>query len=328
MSFDYFNDKSILVTGGTGTLGKFCVEQFLKNTNARRVIVLSRDEYKQSKMSIEFEKYEGRIRFFLGDVRDKDRLERAFKGVDYVVHTAALKQVNILEYNPYDAIQTNIEGTQNVIDAAVDKRVEKVLLISTDKSANPVSLYGATKLCSEKLMVCGNFYGSPDTKFSAIRFGNIFGSRGSFVQLIEEQKKTGVIKLTHEDMSRFWVTAGKSVDYILKTLIHMKGGEIFVPKLPSMTIKDFIKTCAPNCEIVITGMRPGERIHEVLLTSEEARHSLEFDDSYIIFPENSKILDNKEYSFGKSIDEDFVYASNKNDNWISSENLLEMLESV
>jgi len=326
MNFDYLKGKSVLVTGGTGTVGKFCVKQLLENSEARRVIVFSRDEFKQLNMSIEFNEYKGRVRFFLGDIRDKNRLTRAFKGVDYVIHTAALKHVNIIEYNPSEAIQTNIIGTQNVVDAAIDQGVERLLLISTDKSANPTSLYGATKLCAEKIVIGGNFYGSPRTKLSAVRFGNIFGSRGSFVELIKEQRKTGVVNLTHEEMSRFWITVLQTTNFVLESLGSMYGGEIFVPKIPSMTVKDFIKTCAPDSEICVTGIRPGEKIHEILLTPEEARHSLNFDDKFIILPENVEILDSSVYPEGGNLEDDFIYASDKNDDWISSEQLLELLD--
>jgi UDP-N-acetylglucosamine 4,6-dehydratase len=291
-------------------------------------MVFSRDEFKQLNMSVEFKKYEKQLRFFLGDIRDKERLERAFHGVDYVIHTAALKHVNILEYNPFEAVQTNIIGTQNVVNAAIDQKVSKLLLISTDKSANPTSLYGATKLCAEKLTIGGNFYGSSITKMSAIRFGNVFGSRGSFVELIKEQRKTGVINLTHEEMSRFWITVSQTADFILQSLESMRGGEIFVPKLPSMTVKDFIKTCAPDCEVRVTGIRPGEKIHEILLTPEEARHSREFEDKYIILPEDNDILSRDAYLDGKDLDHNFIYISNKNDVWISSEQLLKLLAEV
>ncbi|MDP2684167.1 MAG: SDR family NAD(P)-dependent oxidoreductase [bacterium] len=328
MDLDYLKGKSVLVTGGTGTVGSFCVRQLLEKSEARRVIIFSRDEFKQNNLSIELEEYKERVRFFLGDVRDRDRLNRAFHGVDYVIHTAALKHVHILEYNPFEAVQTNIIGTQNVVDAAVDQGVKKLLLISTDKSANPTSLYGATKLCAEKLVVGGNYYGSPATKFSAIRFGNIFGSRGSFVELIKEQRKTGVVKLTHEEMSRFWITASQATAFIMESLGSMHGGEIFVPKIPSMTVKNFITTCAPDSDICVTGIRPGEKIHEILLTPEEARHSLEFDDKFIILPENDGLLDKFLHLEGSNLDHNFIYASDKNEDWISPEKLLELLEEI
>lgn len=328
MDLSFLRGKSVLVTGGTGTVGKFCVRQLLERSEARRVIVFSRDEFKQLNLFNELKEYSHRLRFFLGDIRDKDRLNRAFYGVDFVIHTAALKHVHILEYNPFEAVQTNIIGTQNVVNAATDQKVEKLLLISTDKSANPTSLYGATKLCAEKLTIGGNFYGSPATKMSAIRFGNVFGSRGSFVELIKEQRKTGVVSLTHEDMSRFWVTVKQTSDFILDSLEKMHGGEIFVPKLPSMTVKDFIKTCAPECEIYVTGIRPGEKIHEILLTPEEARHSVEFDDKYIILPEHSDILDKEKYMNGRDLQDNFIYISHTNELWITSEKLLELLKEV
>ncbi len=325
MDLNFLKGKSVLVTGGTGTVGRFCVKQLLEKSEARRVIVFSRDEFKQLNMSVELKEYENRLRFFLGDIRDIDRLNRAFHGVEYIIHAAALKHVDILEYNPFEAVQTNIIGTQNVVNAAIDQKVEKLLLISTDKSANPTSLYGATKLCAEKLTIGGNFYGSPGTKFSAVRFGNIFGSRGSFVDLIKEQQKNGVVSLTHEEMTRFWISVPQCIDFILESLRDMKRGEIFVPKIPSMKVKDFILACAPDCKIKVVGIRPGEKIHEILLTPEEARHSLEFKDKYIIFPEYKDILEIDKYSDGIKLDDNFIYISNENDNWIDKDKVRQMV---
>ena len=278
-------DKSILVTGGTGSFGRKFICTLLEKTEARRVIVFSRDELKQSEMQREFVEHEERLRFFIGDIRDVERLQRAFRGVDYVVHAAALKHVPILEYNPFEAVKTNILGTQNIINAALDQGVKKVILVSTDKAANPANLYGATKLCAERLMISANAYsGAEGTRFGIVRYGNVFGSRGSLVKILEEQKAKGEVTLTHEEMTRFWITLDQGADLVLMALEKMHGGEIFVPKIPSMLIKDFITTIAPDCKLIVTGIRPGEKLHEVLITLEEARHAKEYDKHFVILP--------------------------------------------
>jgi len=328
MNIDFLKEKSILVTGGTGSFGQRCVRTLLERSEARRVIVFSRDELKQSQMQTVFAEYGERLRFFLGDVRDLNRLQRAFSGVDYVVHAAALKQVPLLEYNPFEAIQTNIIGTQNVINAAIDQGVEKVMLISTDKAANPANLYGATKLCAERLLISSNSYTANKTKLSAVRYGNVLGSRGSLIKLVEEQRKTGVVLLTHEEMTRFWITLDQGVELVVNSLERMLGGEIFIPKIPSMRVKDLLTTLAPDCQLKIIGIRPGEKLHEVLITPEEAPHSLELDNCYVIYPEfeGGKAL--AQEIGGKQLDRDFVFTSDKNTVWLDEGGLRELLESL
>lgn len=327
MSLGFLKGSSILITGGTGSFGKQCIKALLQKTEARRIIIFSRDEYKQVKMAAEFPDTEGRLRFFIGDVRDKERLERAFNDVDYVIHAAALKHVPILEYNPFEAIKTNILGSKNVIDAAIDCRVKKVILVSTDKAANPANLYGATKLCAERLMISSNVYGAEKTKFSVARYGNVFGSRGSLVELIKKQMSKGEVALTHEDMTRFWITLDQGVNLVLSVLEKMQGGEIFVPKIPSMKIKDLIQILAPGCKLKIIGIRPGEKLHEVLITQEEARHTKDAGDYYVILPEikgwsiNSSYAENKNFS-------DLYFSSDKNHFWLDQEAIIKLLSTI
>lgn len=322
-------DKSILVTGGTGSFGRKFVKTLLENTEARRVIVFSRDELKQSEMQREFSKHDERLRFFIGDIRDLERLQRAFHGVDYVIHAAALKHVPILEYNPFEAVKTNILGTQNIISAALDQGVQKVVLVSTDKAANPANLYGATKLCAERLMISANAYsGVNGTRFGIVRYGNVFGSRGSLVKILEEQKIKGEVTLTHEEMTRFWITLDQGVNLVLMALEKMHGGEIFIPKIPSMRIKDFIITIAPNCKMVVTGIRPGEKLHEVLITQEEARHTKEFDKYFVILPEYQWWSGNNNYSEGKTLNEGFCYSSLNNTEWFNASDIEKLMSNL
>ncbi len=325
MQLDYLKGKSILITGGTGSFGKRCVQILLEKSEAARIIIFSRDELKQSEMQTHFADYADRLRFFIGDIRDLERLEMAFRGVDFVIHAAALKQVPALEYNPFEAIKTNILGTQNVISAAISCDVQKVLLISTDKAANPANLYGATKLCAEKLMVSANVYaGSTGTKLSVVRYGNVVGSRGSFIQLIEKQRERGEITLTHEDMTRFWITLDQGVDFVLTRLEQMNGGEIFIPKIPSMRIRDVLTSLAPGCAIKVIGIRPGEKLHEVLVTPEEALHTHEFEQHYTIVPEYPG-WETSGGKIGELVDKDFNFSSNTNKHWLTSEELLALV---
>jgi len=326
-----FNGKTILVTGGTGSFGKKFVEIILKEYKPEKLIVFSRDELKQFEMSQVFPGKNYRfperdyqcLRYFIGDVRDKDRLYRAFYGVDYVIHAAALKQVPACERNPFEAIQTNVMGAENIINAAIDCGVKRVVALSTDKAANPINLYGATKLCSDKLFISGNSYaGWKDTRFSVVRYGNVIGSRGSVIPLFKEKKETGVIPITDPRMTRFWITLEQGVRFVLKCLDLSEGGEIFVPKIPSMKLVDLANAIAPDCRHEIVGIRPGEKIHEVLVTEDDARHTLEFDDYFIIQPEfhwwTSKV---HTANGGKPLSEGFIYASNTNDRWLSVEEL-------
>lgn len=326
--YDFLAGKSILITGGTGSFGQRFVKKLLSDTEARRIIIFSRDELKQSQMEREISDPEKRLRFFIGDIRDLDRLQRAFQGVDYVVHAAALKQVPLLEYNPFEAIKTNILGTQNVINAAIDQSVKKVILVSTDKAANPANLYGATKLCAERLMTSSNAYAAGKTQLGAVRYGNVIGSRGSLVQVVEEQKKTGKVNLTHEDMTRFWITLDQGIGLVLLALEKMHGGEIFIPKAPSMKVKDFIIVLAPEHEIAVTGIRPGEKIHEVLITSEESRHTKEFDTHYVILPEQSEWPHHQHYIEAKNLAPEFTLASNNNQDILNEADLLKLLSGL
>lgn len=324
-----FKDKSILVTGGTGSFGRKFIRTLLEKTEARRVIVFSRDELKQSEMQREFIEHDDRLRFFVGDVRDLERLQRAFRGVDYVIHAAALKQVPILEYNPFEAVKTNILGTQNIINAALDQDVQKVVLVSTDKAANPANLYGATKLCAERLMISANSYsGNKGTRFGIVRYGNVFGSRGSLVKILEEQKIKGEVTLTHEEMTRFWITLEQGIDLVLMALEKMHGGEIFVPKIPSMRIKDFICTIAEGCKVTVAGIRPGEKLHEVLITPEEARHTREYDKYFVILPEYHWWSGHGNYLEGKELVNGFYYSSLNNTEWFDVEAIKKLLSSL
>ncbi len=321
MSLD---NKTILITGGTGSFGQKFTETVLKNHNPKAIRIFSRSEYLQWEMSQKFK--DERLRFFIGDIRDKERLSRAMNGVDIVVHAAALKHVPIAEFNPMEAIKTNINGTANVVDAAIDNGVKKAILISTDKAVNPVNLYGATKLCAEKLFVQANSYvGDRDTKFSCVRYGNVVGSRGSVVPVFLEQKKTGTLTVTDEKMTRFWITLDQGVALVIDSLSKMQGGEIFIPKIPSMKIMDLVKAIAPDANIKVTGIRPGEKLHEILLTADESRHSREFDNHFVIDPEFAfwKKENSKE---GKPFTEEFKYSSDSNTQWLNEEDFKKMIE--
>lgn len=316
-------NKTVLVTGGTGSFGK----KFIKNALAlgvKKVIVFSRDELKQYEMAQEFT--DSRVRFFIGDVRDKDRLYRAFDGVDIVIHAAALKHVGACEYNPFEAVKTNINGAQNIIEAAIDRGVEKVIALSTDKACSPVNLYGATKLASDKLFVAGNSYvGEKHTKFSVVRYGNVVGSRGSVVPFFKKMRETGTLPITDERMTRFWITLEQGVQFVLDNLERMHGGEIFIPKIPSMKVMDLAKAIGPECKTEIVGIRPGEKLHEAMITEDDARHTLEYDNYYVIQPEFSWW--SKEYATGgKLLDETFSYISNVNNQWLTVDELRDLIE--
>lgn len=329
MSLEFLNGKSVLITGGTGSFGQHCTKTLLQNSLAAKIVIFSRDELKQSQMFTSIPDPDKRLRFFIGDVRDVERLSMAFKGIDYVIHAAALKQVPALEYNPFEAVKTNILGTQNVITAALLNKVQKVILVSTDKAANPANLYGATKLCAERLMISANAYaGENGTKFGVVRYGNVFGSRGSIVGVIEEQRAKGEITLTHPDMTRFWITLDQGVALVLMALEKVHGGETFIPKLPSMKIKDFMTVLAPESTIKVIGIRPGEKLHEVLVTLEEARHTREFPDHYVIFPDFNWWVGNEEYSGGKNVQDGFHFSSHTNDHWLSEDDVKKLIESL
>lgn len=317
-----FKDRAILITGGTGSFGKKCVETLLKLGPPSRLVIFSRDELKQYEMQQQFP--DTPLRFFIGDVRDKDRLYRAMNGIDTVIHAAALKQVPACEYNPFEAVNTNIQGGMNVIDAAIDRGVERVIAISTDKAVNPVNLYGATKLCAEKLFVQGNSYSGADgTRLSCARYGNVVASRGSVIPFFLQQKSTGVLTVTDERMTRFWITLEQGVEFVLRCLQMMHGGEIFVPKIPSMNIMDLVKAIAPDCEVKFTGIRPGEKIHEVLVSPEEARNTLEFPDMFVVQPTHPW-WNAGNWVGGQPLPDGFVYSSDTNSSWLTIEQLREM----
>ena len=324
------NDKTILITGGTGSFGKKCTEIILKKFKPEKLIIFSRDELKQFEMAQIFsDKKYPCMRYFIGDVRDKERLYRAFHGVDYIIHTAALKQVPAAEYNPFEAVKTNILGAENVINVAIDKGVKKVIALSTDKAANPINLYGATKLCSDKLFIAGNSYvGREDTIFSVVRYGNVIGSRGSVIPFFLKQRETGVLPITDPRMTRFWITIEQGVNFVLDCLECMVGGELFVPKIPSMNIMDLAKAIAPECKIKIIGIRPGEKLHEVMIPRDEARNTLEFDDYYVIQPDFRFFARRFKNEGGKSVIEDFEYNSGTNTWWLTVDELREMIKDL
>ncbi|MBU0981400.1 UDP-N-acetylglucosamine 4,6-dehydratase (inverting) [Patescibacteria group bacterium] len=323
--YEVFAGKTVLITGATGSFGKRLIKTLLKKSEAKKIIVFSRDELKQSVMQAAIEDPQNRLRYFLGDVRDEQRLNRAFHGVDIVVHAAALKQVPALEYNPFEAIKTNIMGTHNVVNAAIDQKVQKVLLLSTDKAVNPANLYGATKLCAEKLVVASNSYAAGSTKLSVLRYGNVLGSRGSLLDVIKAQKEEGKVKLTDERMTRFWITLDQAVGFAIKSLNIMQGGEIFIPKIPSMRIKDIFDVVAPGIEVETIGIRPGEKLHEVLLGFDESRKAKELDEVYVLEPEQN-IGTEREHK-GIKVEEGFTYVSNLNTKWLEGNQLKDMLEN-
>lgn len=325
-----FNDKIILITGGTGSFGKKCVEIILKEYKPRRLVVFSRDELKQYEMAQVFSPQKHPcLRYFIGDVRDKERLNRAFQGVDYVIHAAALKQVPAAEYNPFEAVQTNIMGAQNIINAAIDQGVRRVIALSTDKAANPINLYGATKLCSDKLFVAGNIYvGSDHSIFSVVRYGNVMGSRGSVIPFFLKERAKGVLPITDPRMTRFWITLEQGARFVLANLERMRGGEVFVPKLPSMNVVDLAKAVAPECATKVVGIRPGEKLHEVMVPRDDARNAIEFDDHYVIQPDFHFWRERYESGGGRLVPEDFEYNSGTNPWKLSVDEMRGILEKI
>jgi len=312
--------QTILLTGGTGSFGKHFCRVMLEKYNPRVIRIYSRDELKQHEMRSEFQD-DQRLRFFIGDVRDGERLRRAMEGVDLVVHAAALKQVPACEYNPFEAIKTNVHGAQNVIDAAIDTGVRKVVALSTDKAVNPVNLYGATKLCADKLFTQGNSYaGERGTRFACVRYGNVIGSRGSVIPLFLKQRATGRLTVTDPRMTRFWITLDEAVDLVVKAFVHMQGGEIFIPRIPSMRIMDLARAIAPECEVEFIGIRPGEKLHEALTGEDEGRNTVSYQGMYVVLPGYSW-WQRKNYTNAVKLPEDFVYTSDQNDWWLSVEEL-------
>lgn len=315
--------KTILVTGGTGSFGKQFIRTALAKWNPAAIRVYSRDELKQHDMQQELS--DERVRFLLGDVRDRDRLRRAAEGAEIIVHAAALKHVPACEYNPFEAVQTNIIGTQNVADVAIDVGVEKAIALSTDKAVSPANLYGATKLCAEKLFVQSNVYaGSRPTRLSCVRYGNVVASRGSVVPVFLEQAKSGRLKITDIRMTRFWISLPQAVQFVADCIAAMNGGEVFVPKIPSMKISDLAEAVAPGVPIEVTGIRAGEKLHECLLTAHEARHSMDYDDHYIIEPEHD--FWSSRPGSGTPLTDGFEYSSNTNDRWIGVSELEALAE--
>jgi len=323
------NNKTILITGGTGSFGKKVTGTILKKYKPKKVIIFSRDELKQYEMNQIYNVDKYPMRYFIGDVRDKERLHRAFHDVDYVIHAASLKQVPAAEYNPFEAVRTNIMGAQNVINVAIDQKVKKVIALSTDKAANPINLYGATKLCSDKLFIAGNSYvGHDHSIFSVVRYGNVIGSRGSVIPYFIKQKEKGVFSITDPRMTRFWITLEQGVDFVMKCLEIMVGGELFVPKIPSMNIMDLAKAICSECRTEIIGIRPGEKLHEVMITKDDTRNTVEFDDFFVIKNAFRFFEERFKHDDSKSVAEDFEYCSGTNSWWLTVKELQEMIKNL
>ncbi len=323
-----WKNKVILVTGGTGSFGKKFIEIMLREYTPAKLIVFSRDEQKQHEMrQAGFD--HPNLRYFIGDIRDYHRLQRAFEGVDFVVHAAALKQVPACEYNPMEAVKTNILGSSNVIDAALDANVERVIALSTDKAVNPINLYGATKLAAEKLFVQSNAYaGGRKSRFACVRYGNVVGSRGSVVPVFLRQRDDGVITITDERMTRFWISLEQGVRFVIRCLEDMRGGEVFVPKIPSMKVVDLAKAVAPQAHINVIGIRPGEKLHEVLISEDEARTVVELEDMYVVQPAEAFWFGREWEKEGKAIADEFRYVSNTNTDWLSVEQIQDIVKQV
>jgi len=319
------NGSTILLTGGTGSFGTAFVERTIRAFPDAIVRVFSRDELKQSEMQARFPGHPN-LRFFVGDVRSRSRLTRAMRGADIVVHAAAMKQVPACEYNPFEAVQTNVLGAQHVVDAAIDTGVRQVVALSTDKAVNPVNLYGATKLCEEKIIVQGNAFAvGSDTSLACVRYGNVVGSRGSVVPLFRRQRDEGRLTITDPRMTRFWITLGQAVDLVLYALEHAVGGEVFVPKIPSMKVVDLAEAMAPGVPVDTIGIRPGEKLHEVLITDDESRHAIDAGEVYVVLPEHPWWTDHPRWVAGSPLPEGFVYASGTNDQWLGTEQLRRLL---
>jgi len=316
--------STLLITGGTGSFGRAFVRTCLEETDLKKIIVFSRDELKQWDMRRSFED-DRRLRFFLGDVRDLSRLERAFDGVDLIVHAAALKQIPAVEYNPFEAVKTNIHGAKNVIDAAIDRGVREVIALSTDKASSPVNLYGATKLVSDKLFVAGNAYaGAKPTRFAVVRYGNVIGSRGSVIPLLRKLSANDTFPMTDERMTRFWITLEQGIHFVMRAFAEMVGGEIFVPKIPSMKITDLLRAIAPQAKVKIVGIRPGEKLHEEMISASDARRTVDRGDHYVICPDihwwGQKAVE------GNPVPEGFQYSSDRNDDWLDHDRLKAVLD--
>ncbi|MCM1568091.1 MAG: UDP-N-acetylglucosamine 4,6-dehydratase (inverting) [Roseburia sp.] len=325
------NNKSILVTGGTGSFGRAFARYVLEHYEPKKIIIYSRDEFKQFLMQNEFRQYADKLRFFIGDVRDKERLTRALEGVDYVIHAAALKQVPACEYNPAEAIKTNINGAQNVIDACLDTGVKKVVALSTDKAVNPVNLYGGTKLVSDKLFIAANAYaGSKDICFSIVRYGNVAGSRGSIIPKFYDIIRNGGTELPITDMrmTRFWISLEQGVELVIKALAEANGGETFISKIPSFRIPDLAEAMLPGCKMKEIGIYPGEKLHEIMVTVEDSWNTYEYDKNFIVYPQMVWSEKKKTVPTGKKVPEGFSYSSGNNEEWLSVEEIRELLKTL
>ena len=323
-----WNNKVVLVTGGTGSFGKKMIKILVEEYHPAKIIVFSRDELKQHEMRTSGYDHPS-IRYFIGDVRDRDRLSRAFYGVNIVVHAAALKQVPACEYNPMEAIKTNILGSSNVADAAIENGVEKVLALSTDKAVNPINLYGATKLAAEKLLIQSNAYaGGRNTRIACTRYGTVVGSRGSVVPLFLQQRPSGHLTITDERMTRFWISLEQGVRFVIRCIEQMQGGEVFVPKIPSMSMMDLAKAVAPEAQVDIIGIRPGEKLHETLISEDEARTTIELPDMFVVQPASAMWFGHAWEKQGKPLPDGFKYSSNNNTDWLDLSRINEMIAPI
>ena len=323
-----WNKKVVLVTGGTGSFGKKLIKILVEEYHPAKIIVFSRDELKQHEMRTSGYNHPS-IRYFIGDVRDRERLSRAFYGVNIVVHAAALKQVPACEYNPMEAIKTNILGSSNVADAAIENGVEKGLALSTDKAVNPINLYGATKLAAEKLLIQSNAYaGGRNTRIACTRYGNVVGSRGSVVPLFIQQRPSGRLTITDERMTRFWISLEQGVRFVIRCIEQMQGGEVFVPKIPSMNMMDLARAVAPEAEVDIIGIRPGEKLHETLISEDEARTTVELPDMYVVQPASAMWFGHAWEEQGKPLPDGFRYSSNNNTDWLDLSRITEMIAPI
>ena len=323
-----WSELNVLITGGTGSFGKIFAETMLRDYNPNKLVIFSRDELKQHEMRITGFN-QPNLRYYIGDVRDPDRLRRAMDDVDVVVHAAALKQISACEYNPAEAIMTNVMGARNVIDSALDAGVHKILALSTDKAVSPTNLYGATKLCAEKLFVQSNSYaGKKDIRFSCVRYGNVVGSRGSVIPLFKEQRETGQVTVTDPRMTRFWITLDQGVQFVIRCIEQMHGGEVFVPKIPSTSITDMAKILAPEAKIKEIGIRAGEKLHEVLISEDESRHAVELDDMFVVQPAHQWWSRDNHWEHGQPLPEGFSFSSDRTDNQLSLDETHKMLEGL
>ena len=325
------NNKKILITGGTGSFGKKFIATVFERYKPKEIIVYSRDELKQFEMRDTFPTDQIPIKYFIGDIRDSERLYRITHGVEIIVHTAALKQVPTAEFNPFETVKTNVYGAKNVIEAALENNVRKVIALSTDKACSPINLYGATKLTADKMFAAANnWHGSQNTSFSTVRYGNVVGSRGSVIPLFMKKKKEGVLPITDELMSRFWITLIHGVKFVIDSLGRMKGGELFVPKIPSMNILDLAKAIAPEARIKIIGIRPGEKLHEIMISSDDALNTLEFNSYYVIQPAHPwwDNLKYKKISGGKQVENDFIYSSSNNNKWLTVDEMKKIIKKL